>query len=272
MWTKELEIAKLAAIYAGEAIMKIYNTADFQVEYKKDDSPLTAADKASNAIIVKLLSEAFPEYAILSEEEKDNLSRLKKDFCFVVDPLDGTKEFIKRNGQFTVNIALSHKHEAVVGVIYVPVTRELYWASQGDGAYRVRVDVERDLWSSTIMEGSGAEKLQVSNNIDTSALRVVMSSSHGCAQMDDLLEKYHLTNYVKRGSSLKGCMVASGEADIYYRFNPTMEWDTAAMQCIVEEAGGIFRQMDGSLMRYNRENSLNEKGFYIINQIENLLI
>lgn len=99
-----------------------------------------------------------------------------------------------------------------------------------------------------------------------------MSNSHGCKEMDALLEKYHLTNFVSMGSSLKGCVVARGDAEVYYRFNPTMEWDTAAMQCIVEEAGGIFRQMDDSPMYYNRENSLNDKGFYIINSEANKLV
>lgn len=259
MWKKELEIAKLAAVKAGEAIMKIYNSADFGIEYKKDDSPLTVADKASNEIIVKMLRENFSSYAILSEEEKDNLSRLENELCFVVDPLDGTKEFIKRNGQFTVNIALAHHHISVMGVIYVPVTGDLYYASEGDGAYLQSKDGD-------------VTELHVSDNTDIPTLRVVMSSSHGCPQMDELLEKYHLSNFVKKGSSLKGCMIASGEADIYYRFNPTMEWDTAAMQCIVEEAGGIFRQMDGTPMHYNRENSLNEKGFYILNKEENYLM
>ena len=272
MWSKELEIAKIAAIKAGEAIMKIYNTVDFQVEYKKDDSPLTIADKASNEIIVEMLKEYFPKHAILSEEEKDNLSRLENELCFVVDPLDGTKEFIKRNGQFTVNIALAHNHVSVMGVIYVPVTGELYYASEGDGAYRMIVDADGHAWEHTLGNAQGIEKLCVSENTDISTLRVVMSSSHGCTQMDELLDKYQLTNFVKKGSSLKGCMIASGEADIYYRFNPTMEWDTAAMQCIVEEAGGIFQQMDGTPMRYNRENSLNDKGFYILNREENLLL
>lgn len=271
MWEKELEIAKLAAVKAGEAIMEVYNSADFGIEYKKDDSPLTIADKASNAIIVEMLREHFPSYAILSEEEQDNLARLENEFCFVVDPLDGTKEFIKRNGQFTINIALAHHHVSVMGVIYVPVTGELYYASGGDGAYRMVVDVADSDWATSMKETYRAEKLRVSDNIDVPTLRVVMSSSHGCPQMDELLEKYHLTNFVKKGSSLKGCMIASGEADIYYRHNPTMEWDTAAMQCIVEEAGGIFRQMDGTPMYYNRENSLNAKGFYILNRVENYL-
>lgn len=249
----ELKIAKQAAVDAGKAIMKIYGQEDFEVSYKEDSSPLTLADKEANRIIVKYLKENFPSYAILSEEEKDNLERQQKDYCFIVDPLDGTKEFVKRNGQFTVNIALAYRGKSVMGVIYVPVTKELYWAAQGEGAF-VEVDGE-------------IEKLQVSDK--TTDIRVVMSSSHGCEQMENLLEKNHLTNQVRIGSSLKGCLIAKGEAEIYYRFNPTMEWDTAAMQCIVEEAGAIFRQMDDSEMTYNRSNSLNDKGFYIINHEKN---
>lgn len=259
MWEKELEVAKKAAIEAGKAIMEVYNNAeDMQIEYKDGDMPLTAADKESNRIIVAALQQVFPEYAILSEEEKDSKERLQNDYCFVVDPLDGTKEFIKRNGQFTVNIALAYKHRTVMGVIYVPVTEELYFASQESGAYLQKED-------------GTVERIYVSDNKEIKSLRVVLSGSHGCAQMDALLEKYQLTNFVKIGSSLKGCMVARGTADIYYRHNPTMEWDTAAMQCIVEEAGGIFRQMDNSEMLYNRENSLNDKGFYAINCRENYL-
>lgn len=133
---RELEISKKAAIEAGLAIMDIYNNAeDMQITYKDGDMPLTAADKASNKIIVGMLKKEFPEYSILSEEEKDDQSRLDNDYCFVVDPLDGTKEFIKRNGQFTVNIALSYKHKSVMGVIYVPVTGELYYASEGNGSF-----------------------------------------------------------------------------------------------------------------------------------------
>lgn len=260
MWEKELRAAKQSSIKAGKAILEIYNnSADVEVDYKSDHSPLTKADRDSNQIIVEMLREQFPKYAILSEEEKDQKDRFSNDYCFIVDPLDGTKEFIKQNGQFTVNIALSYQHKAVMGVIYVPVTGELYYASEGAGAFLETPD-------------GRIRKLSVSDNKDIHSLRFVMSNSHGCKAMDELIEKYQITNFVKIGSSLKGCMVASGQADVYYRFNPTMEWDTAAMQCIAEEAGAVFRQMDGTKMYYNRENSLNEKGFYIINQNENLLI
>ncbi len=259
MWEKELKIAKDAAVEAGVKIKEIYESgADMEIVRKDDDSPLTIADRASNAIIVEKLSESFPEYAILSEEEKDNKSRLQNDYCFVVDPLDGTKEFIKRNGQFTVNIALSYKHKSVMGVIYVPVTGELFYAAEGKGSFKED------------SEGNKSE-LKVSEETDISKLRVVMSNSHGCKEMDELIEKYNLKNLTSIGSSLKGCLIASGDAEIYYRYNPTMEWDTAAMQCIAEEAGAIFKQMDDSEMTYNREDSLNSKGFYVINRGENRL-
>lgn len=255
---KELEICKEVAVKAGKKIMEIYNTENFDIVHKKDNSPLTKADLASNKIIVDVLRKEFPEYAILSEEEKDNSERLNNDFCFVVDPLDGTKEFIKRNGQFTVNIALSYKHRSVMGVIYVPATEELYYAYEGFGSY--------------LDKNGETTKLSVSNKKkEKSELNVVMSGSHCCEEMETLLKKYNLKNFVRMGSSLKGCMVASGKADVYYRHNPTMEWDTAAMQCIAEEAGAIFMQMDDTEMLYNRENCLNYKGFYIINSIENKL-
>lgn len=259
MYKKELEVAKKSSLEAGNAIMEIYNeVVDMQIEYKDGNMPLTAADKASNQIIVDALRQSFPSYAVLSEEEKDNLDRLNNDYCFVVDPLDGTKEFIKRNGQFTVNIALVYKHTSVMGVIYVPVTGEMYYAQKGEGAYVQKAD-------GTI------SKLRVSDNTDISSLKIVMSVSHECNEMQKLIEKYQFKNFIKVGSSLKGCMVASGEADVYYRYNPTMEWDTAAMQCIVEEAGAIFRQMDDTIMYYNRADSLNSKGFYIINNGANRL-
>lgn len=260
MQDKVLEVLKKVSINAGKAIMEVYTSAlDMEIEYKEGGSPLTVADKKANKIIVEVLKQEFPDYAILSEEEKDNLERLNNDYCFIVDPLDGTKEFIKRNGQFTVNIALAIRNESVVGVIYVPYTEELYFAEKGKGSFL------RD-------KNGDITKLSVSDRIGSENMRMVMSNSHGCDEMSQLIEKYKLTNFLKVGSSLKGCMVARGDAEAYYRYNPTMEWDTAAMQCIVEEAGGIFRQMDDTLMRYNRENSLNDKGFYIINKMKNRLV
>lgn len=252
-----LTVMKELAVQAGQAILEIYDQFEVgEEQLKADQSPLTKADLAANAIIVAGLRAAFPDYAILSEEEKDNLDRLTNDWCFIVDPLDGTKEFIKKNGEFTVNIALAHQGQPVLGVIYAPVLRELYYAEKGKGAFLEK-------------EEQDPIRLQVSSR--TSNLRAVASRSHLAPELEELLNRHGVTEFVAMGSSLKGCLVAKGEADIYFRHNPTMEWDTAAMQCIVEEAGGIFRQMDDSLMTYNREDSLNAKGFYAINCQENRL-
>lgn len=250
-----IEILKNIAFESGKAVMDIYdNFKGDEMEIKSDNSPLTLADKVSNKIIVESLRKYFPDYAILSEEEKDDLARLEKDYCFIIDPLDGTKEFIKKNGEFTINIALAYKGESVMGVIYAPVLEELYFAEKGKGAWMKKRD-------------GLPEMIQVSKR--TTNLRAVASRSHLSEELRHLLEKNGITEFVAMGSSLKGCLVAKGEADIYFRHNPTMEWDTAAMQCIVEEAGGIFCQMDDSPMRYNRLNSLNDKGFYAINLQEN---
>lgn len=253
------ELIKKLAVDAGAEIMNIYQT-DFHIMSKMDNSPLTAADKKANTIIISKLEETYKEFAILSEEEKDNLARLENDYCFIVDPLDGTKEFINRNGEFTVNIALAYKHEVVIGVIYVPVTKELYYASKGEGAFYENLDA--------------GELTQIHVTDKLSELVVVGSRSHAAEQEAKLQEEYKdiIAETRAAGSSLKGCMVAKGDADVYYRFGLTCEWDTAAMQCIVEEAGGIFRQMDGTPMRYNRENTLNEKGFYIVNRKENIWV
>ncbi|MCK4797843.1 MAG: 3'(2'),5'-bisphosphate nucleotidase CysQ [Spirochaetes bacterium] len=251
---KELEISKKISIEAGNEILKVYNT-NFNVEYKEDKSPLTEADKKSNELIVKKLNQAFPNYSTLSEEYEDDKSRLHNDWCWIIDPLDGTKEFLKKNGEFTVNIALSHKHKVVLGVVYVPVANEIYYAIKGNGAY-------------SEIKGK-INKLRVSDRIDN--LILLKSRSHASDQLERLMKENSnkIFEIKPAGSSMKGCLIAKGEADIYYRFGLTMEWDTAAMQCVIEEAGGIFRQLDDTQMLYNRINSLNDKGFYILNKIEN---
>lgn len=261
---KEIEVyCQSLAVDAGKKIMEVYEDESLstQVEVKGDNSPLTLADKRANDLIVAGLKKNYPHIAILSEEEKDDLSRRENPLCFIVDPLDGTKEFIKRNGQFTVNIALAENQSVIMGIIYVPVTEELYFASIGNGSF--------------LKDGSGTvteNKVSSTVGLDKpEQIRLVMSASHGASEMDALIEKYGFTQFVKMGSSLKGCLVAKGEAELYYRHGFTCEWDTAAMQCIVEVAGGMFRQMDGSPMVYNRENTLNEKGFYILNHEKNKL-
>lgn len=254
------------AICAGGKIIEIYEDKEAfgKVEYKADHSPLTLADTAANEIIVSGLKNAFPECAILSEEDKSDTTRREKEYCFIVDPLDGTKEFVNRNGEFTVNIALAQNGHPVVGVIYVPVTKELYYASQGVGTYYKQLDEN--------LEATTEKKLIVSEKLEE--LIWVGSKSHSSEKEQSMIDAHEklITDVKSAGSSLKGCMVARGEADVYYRFGLTCEWDTAAMQCVVEEAGGIFRQMDGTEMVYNRENTLNDKGFFIVNREENIWI
>lgn len=252
-----LEQMKKLAVEAGKIIMEIYET-DFDVDYKDDASPLTMADKRANAHIVSHLTEAFPEIAMLSEEMKDDKSRRENDYCFIVDPLDGTKEFVKRNGQFTVNIALVYKGNPVLGVIYVPVSKDLYYASVEDGAYK--------------KDGATGEDIRLSVTDKTTDLTWVGSKSHSSEKEENMIKAHEaqISNVISAGSSLKGCLVAEGKADVYYRFGLTCEWDTAAMHCIAEQAGAVVAQIDHTKLVYNRENTLNEKGFYIVNTKANV--
>ncbi|WP_319204541.1 3'(2'),5'-bisphosphate nucleotidase CysQ [uncultured Ilyobacter sp.] len=261
-----LNIIKKLAVEAGIEIMKIYESDDFGIESKGDESPLTRADKKANEIIVKGLKKHFSDMAILSEEEKDNGERLAFNKCFIVDPLDGTKEFIKRNGEFTVNIALSENGKSTLGVIYVPVTKEIYFAQSDKGSYYEKVDL-----SDGDISFKSNEKLLVTDK--TKDLTIVGSKSHMSEEFKKMIEanKNKISDVKSFGSSLKGCMVAKGVADLYYRFGPTMEWDTAAMQCVVEEAGAMMKFIDHTEIKYNRKDSLN-KGFYIINKLENKFI
>lgn len=256
MLKKALEVAIEAALEAGKVIMTIYKT-DHEIHTKEDDSPLTCADQAADQVITNMLEQAFPSHAILSEESIDDLKRLDMSYCWVVDPLDGTKEFIHHTDEFTVNIALVKDHQAILGVVYVPVTDELYYAYKGGGSY-YRHKGETHVNS-------------VSHRKDH--LRILSSKYHKSDSFLDFIERHAsiISSIESVGSSLKGCMIARGVAECYYRFGLTSEWDTAAVQVVVEEAGGIFKEMDHQEMRYNRQDTLNRKGFYIVNHMENVL-
>lgn len=259
-----LHTAVNASLEAGKAIMEVYKQ-DFAVYIKGDSSPLTEADKASDAIIAKALAADFPNYALLSEERADDLVRRENPFCFIVDPLDGTKEFIKKNGEFTVNIALAYRGRSVLGVIYAPATDSLYFACKGLGCFFCDQALKKaDVFTQAV-------PVHVSDR--TRNLVMMVSRSHLDDATRELIEMNSdkVTSTLPSGSSLKGCLVARGDADLYYRTGPTMEWDTAAMQCICEQAGAIFRQMDDSEMTYNRVDTRNIKGFYIINAAQNRL-
>ena len=243
---QEADIEKVVEIAerAGNKILEIYNNSDFSkiVDFKSDNSPLTLADKESHKIIDAELKE-LASFPVLSEEGKSVPFEERKnwDIFWLVDPLDGTKEFIKRNGQFTVNIALIVKGEPVLGVIYVPVTEITYYGKKDSGAFK--------------KEKGKVEKLNVSSK--TSDWTAVGSSSHSAPEEVELLKKYPVSNSIAIGSSLKFCLVAEGKAEIYYRHGPTMEWDIGAGQAIVESSGGAVLDASGKPFRYNKEILLN---------------
>lgn len=234
----QLEILIHIAREAGDAVMEIYARPTFESQVKSDDSPLTEADLASDQIIRKGLETNFPNIFILSEESGNvkDIGNVKE--FFLVDPLDGTKEFIKRNGEFTINIAWIVDGVAIAGVVYAPALNELFYAAQGLGA-----------WKKTSQ--GDAQSLRVTAATKNQTLRVVGSRSHGAEEMEKWLAQLEQPyEFTAAGSSLKFCRVAEGAADVYPRFGLTSQWDTAAGQCVVEQAGGMVRDVDGNLMLY----------------------
>ncbi len=263
----------LAAKRAGKAILEVYDS-DFTVEQKDDKSPLTLADKKSNEIITEVLEQTKTvnnaTVPILSEEGRDIPydERRKWEYFWLVDPLDGTKEFIKRNGEFTVNIALIHKNRPVLGIIYIPVKDIFYFAAINFGAYILENSeiITDALSTKELMDKS--KKLPLNNN-NNSPLTIVGSRSHTSEEFTEyvnkLKEKYGNVEFISSGSSLKLCLVAEGKADIYPRFGPTMEWDTGAGQAIVEQAEGrVLEIQNNEPLSYNKKNLLNP--FFIVSR------
>ncbi|MGH1338049.1 MAG: 3'(2'),5'-bisphosphate nucleotidase CysQ [Aureispira sp.] len=233
---------------AGAAILDIYeNASAIEISKKDDDSPLTAADKASNEVICAGLEQLPLSYPIISEENKAVAYETRKnyDYYWLVDPLDGTKEFIKRNGEFTVNIALIHQGQAVLGIVYAPVLDEMYYASKGQGAF--------------LQKDNKTERLQAPSFRQTdNGLNVVCSRSHLNEETQKFVDALDAPNLVPKGSSLKFLLLATGAAHLYPRIAPTMEWDTAAAQAVLEEAGGkILQYGSDQALEYNKENLLN---------------
>lgn len=255
---EELNLAKKLATEAGKKIIDIYNSGDFNITKKENDMPLTKADLMANEIIVNRLKKEFSNYSILTEEEKDNGDRLDSDYVWIIDPLDGTKEFISRNGEFTVNIALSYRREPILGVIYVPVKEELFFASKGNGAY--------------YQKGNNIKRIYVSDRADIKDMILVKSRSHPSEKIINLINKYKFAEVKTSGSSLKGCLIAKGDADVYFRFGPVNEWDICAMDIIIRESGGNMTDLEGKLLKYNSQNTI-IKGFLISNnKIHNTLL
>lgn len=256
-----LYIAIRVALDAGKSIMDIYTDphADFGIERKADNSPLTRADCAAN----RLIMEALPvtPFPILSEEGKHAPYEERKKWTtlWVVDPLDGTKEFIKRNGEFTVNIALVHEGTPVLGVIYVPVRKELYFAADAVGAYKLE---NVDCYCQPSMDEMKSKAVRLPLAKGHQGVVVVASRSHQSEEttyyIETLRKKGQPVTLISSGSSLKICLVAEGTADIYPRFAPTMEWDTAAGHAIAKAAGcGVFHIDEKTPLTYNKADLLN---------------
>ena len=236
---------------AGEAILDIYRQ-DFDVVQKEDASPMTQADLASHCLIRDALLELTPAIPLLSEESAllDYASRSGWSEYWLIDPLDGTKEFIKRNGEFTVNIALVSGHQPVMGVVYVPVSGVTYWGIPGVGAWR---------------QDPGEQVVAISVRKPCPGAAVVVGSrSHANPKLDHHLSALGPYELVSMGSSLKFCLVAEGKADFYPRLGPTSEWDTAAAHAVVKAAGGQVITLDGQPLRYNCKDSLLNPEFLVI--------
>ena len=259
MLNKELEVALDAVKKASKVIMEVYTSSDLGVEIKEDNSPVTKADKAADEIIRGLLSSAFPEYGLLTEESLDDKSRLTKDYVWIVDPIDGPKEYVAHSGEFTVNVGLAYKHRPVLGVIVIPVTGEIYYALEGKGSF-----YQKD-----------GKTVKIHVNSRTNDLTTLVSRFHSNEEEQAMIRKH--SDRIKHqkiiGASIKGCIIAKGEAEMSYRFSSnTKEWDTCAMQAIVECAGGLILKFDGNPIRYNREDVYNRGGYVVCNCRENFLI
>ena len=229
---------------AGDAIMSVYGGGAVNVQRKEDASPVTEADLAAHRVLASQLMPLLPNCPVVSEEDLASQAyRKDKGQFWLIDPLDGTKEFIARNDEFTVNIALIEEGRSVLGVVYAPAIDALYWGGAGLGAWRC-------VWGR-------AADIKVSANGAADACRVVASKSHLNETTQSFIDRLGLVSLVQAGSSLKFCRVAEGEADIYPRLAPTCEWDTAAAQAVLEGAGGMVLDLDGQPLQYGKPDVLN---------------
>jgi len=237
---------------AGEKILHIYAGSSYKVQQKKDDTPVTCADLEAHNLIVESLSSLQPSLPVLSEESEmiSYEDRKKWEAYWLVDPLDGTREFIQRTGEFSVNIALIYRHQAILGVIHSPVSGDTWYACRETGAYKL----DRNDHSQPISVKS------------SSGPSVTVVTGHRGGK-GEKFERFlsHINDYeiIRMGSSLKSCLVAEGKADVYPRFGPTSEWDTAAAQCIVEQAGGVVADTHMNPLRYNMRESLLNPHFFV---------
>ena len=247
------EIEKIVdiALLASQKVLEVYGQDDFKTEVKDDNSPLTLADKVSQETILKGLKQSFPDIPVISEESAQASFKEREDweYFWLVDPLDGTKEFIKRNGEFTVNIALIKKNRPILGVVSLPAKGVLYFGQEGKGAFKqsfsdspLPISVKKNPGSKVVM---------------------ARSRSHASHQEAEISALFTETQEVAAGSSLKFCYVAEGKADLYVRLGRTMEWDTAAGQAVLEASGGKIFDLTGATLLYNKE-GLDNRGFFSI--------
>jgi 3'(2'), 5'-bisphosphate nucleotidase len=255
-----LEDAYQACLLASKEILAIYQT-DFTFENKDDASPVTLADKKADAMIRQYLKERYPTFGFLTEESSDDFSRLNQPYVWLVDPIDGTKDFIAKNDEFTINIALIHRQQVVLGLVHIPARNETYYAIKGEGAFYRFKEID--------------ERIHVNGKVTD--LTVLTSRFHLQKHEEDVIKKYQQLGRILKvetyGSALKACRIAHGLAEISYRLSPgTKEWDTAASDLIVTEAGGFFIKPNKEKYWYNRQDVRNIEGYLILNRLENYLL
>lgn len=252
---RELKTMLNLVSFASKTIMTYYRDG-FDVEIKDDNSPVTSADKAADVLIRDTLVKKYPSYGLLTEEDYDSKERLDKDYVFILDPLDGTKDFVAKDDMFAVNLALVYKHEPVIGVVGIPAQDKIYFAVKGKGSF-------------VIEKGKMIRQIHVSSK--TSSLTAFESCFHSVQGLIDLIEaNSKITNHYKVGSALKACLIAEGKGELCYTIGSgTKEWDTCAPQLVVEEAGGIYYSTKKEKITYNREDVYNRDGFIIANRVEN---
>ena len=249
--TIQLKTALQAIQQASKIVMDVYHKR-FDVQFKEDQSEVTIADLESDRIIRKILQEKFPNDGFLSEETKDNQERLNKDFCWIIDPLDGTKDFVNHTNEFSINIALSYKHEIILGVIAIPYLDKIYYATYNQGAYKI-------------------EKEQITKihaNHKTHNLTLMVSNFFFKDKEFEKIPNNHLIEKkLNCGSAYKACQIAEGIGEVCIKFDPvTKEWDTAASEIIIKEAGGYMCDLYGNPITYNKKDVYNRNGFIIANQ------
>lgn len=256
MYESELEATLYTIRLAAKMISDGFFSSSYSIAKKEDGSVVTSIDKEVDAFIRHTLGIAFPTYGFLTEESKDDLTRIDKEFVWIIDPIDGTEEFIKHEYEFVINIALCHNHEIVLAAIMEPIKNELYYAVKEEGAYLIKDDIKK--------------QIHVSTNLNK--LTCLTSPYHMYDEEKEYLKKHAIKfNAIEyKGAAYKACLIASGQADVSYRFSPySKEWDTAAPQLLIEEAGGVFFDKNRNRITYNKKDVRNLDGFIMLNRIDN---